>query len=539
MQNCFKLLLFMTYFVSVQNAAVAEDTAQAKYASSSMGTGLTSVVDWSTEFPFLDLMKSSREWYDWNRRSAEGINIDEHGWVTSFQKGLKPSTVFLTYPEGIPIIYRRLIVRWQGKGKLSYGWCAKKIGQVHGGDRIKVNTGSCLLTIESSDKDNPIRNITIVPEKYIDQFDAGEIFNPDFLARVKHFRALRFMDWMKTNESKQEHWQERPRIEDRTWAAEGVPVEVMVQLANEVTADPWFNIPHLANAGYIKGFAEKVKAQLKPELKAYVEHSNEVWNWVFPQSHYALEEGKKILGDNPEAFVQWHGMRTAQICDIWKQDVFQSDAERVLCVMGTGWPGIQQPALECALWVAQGNKPCYQHGIDIMAVAAYFGGCLDGENNKSYEAKILEWSGSKKKGLAKAYEQLIDGRHFECGSTVESLGELYKRYAKEASQYGLALAAYEGGQHITSNLAVTQNQEAFYNFHIELNRNPGIKPLYEQNFANWKEAGGTLFMHFLDVSSYSKHGSWGSVEYVTQPDTPKWEALMDFNRAPCWWEGCR
>jgi hypothetical protein len=31
--------------------------------------------------------------------------------------------------------------------------------------------------------------------------DAGEIFNPDWLARMRGVKALRFMDWMATNDS--------------------------------------------------------------------------------------------------------------------------------------------------------------------------------------------------------------------------------------------------------------------------------------------------------------------------------------------------
>ena len=46
-------------------------------------------------------------------------------------------------------------------------------------------------------------------------------------------------------------------------------------------------------------------------------------------------------------------------------------------------------------------------------------------------------------------------------------------------------------------------------------------------------------MHFVDVSGFSKWGSWGALEYVEQKDSPKYNALMDFiDRNPCWWNGC-
>jgi hypothetical protein len=58
--------------------------------SSSVGTGLQGLADWSSQYPFLDTMKLSRVWFDWERRTAEGIQVNGKGWVTSFDKGLRP-----------------------------------------------------------------------------------------------------------------------------------------------------------------------------------------------------------------------------------------------------------------------------------------------------------------------------------------------------------------------------------------------------------------------------------------------------------------
>jgi hypothetical protein len=60
-------------------------------------------------------------------------------------------------------------------------------------------------------------------------------------------------------------------------ASGGVALEHMVLLANTVGASPWFNIPHTADDAYIASMAAAVLASLRPDLKVYVEYSNEVW----------------------------------------------------------------------------------------------------------------------------------------------------------------------------------------------------------------------------------------------------------------------
>ena len=60
----------------------------------------------------------------------------------------------------------------------------------------------------------------------------------------------------------------------------------MIDLCNELGADPWFCMPHKANARYVERFAGLVKSRLRPDLNVYVQWSNEVWNSQFPQPKY-------------------------------------------------------------------------------------------------------------------------------------------------------------------------------------------------------------------------------------------------------------
>ncbi|UTW44876.1 cellulose-binding protein [bacterium SCSIO 12696] len=506
---------------------------------SSIGMGLSGIADWSTQFPFLNIMRSSREWYDWDRNSPEGIVVDEYGELVSVEAGVRPAVVFLTNIEEHPIVYDRYIVRWKGAGGIEYDWCAKKVGESNGGDVIETREDSCLIRVSSFDPSDPIREIEVVPAKFIENYDRGEVFNPDFLANIGRFRALRFMDWMITNGSTQNLWSDRPTPKHRSFAQKGVPIEYMVRLANELGSDPWFNMPHLATDQYIKNFAKVVQNSLDKNLTAYVEYSNEVWNWLFPQSQYALKASRELWDKEGDAYMQWHGMKTANICKIWKNEVFLEEKHRVNCVLGAHatWPGLETSSLDCPLW-KENKGSCQDHGIDSVAIAAYFTGCINTYENDLGQRKVEEWLNESDGGLQKAFEQAFDSRHFPCEFSAAEMEKVYAYHVGVARSRGLQVLAYEGGQHITGNFEETQTDQRFIALHIGLNRDERMRRLYERNFKSWRDAGGGLFFHFVDVSVPGQYGSWGALEYVTQPTSPKWQALLNMNAQPCWWDHC-
>ena len=524
-----------------------EEPQQSARKTTSMGMGLAGIADWTTQYPFLDFVKISRQLFD----TVTGNDIpeeqmDENGWLSRIEDGQLPGFIFLTNDEdGGPIDYDQFVVRWEGTGEVSYHWAARQTGTAHGGDLVSAGPGSSMLRIDSSDPEDPIRNITVVPAQHVDAFDQGEVFNPDWIERMSDFRAVRFMDWMDTNNSEQETWADRPAPNDRSYAKKGVPVEVMVQLANKLNADPWFNMPHRADLDYMRRFAQIVRDQLNPNLLAYVEHSNEVWNWGFWQTHYAFEQGQARWGEATDGpHMQWHGMRTAQMCDVWKEEVFADEAGRVHCVFGTqgGWHGLETSALNCPGWVGEGNLPCYQHGFDSVAITGYFSGCLYGASGWGGDDQVDEirsWFDDPDGGIQRGLEQLVDGRHFECDDNLQGLRTTYEYFNNVASNLGLEVVAYEGGQHITGNGHPIQEDQDFINFHIAINRAEGMKQVYADNFEMWRESGGTLFMHFVDFARPSKWGSWGALEHLGQDTSPRWEAITEFNSdVPCWWNGC-
>ena len=91
----------------------------------------------------------------------------------------------------------------------------------------------------------------------------------------RRYSLLRFMAMQNTNAQTDMVWSDRKQVGDRSYH-DGVPVERMILLANVLGADAWFCIPHAADDDYITHFAQMALDTLRPDVKVYVEYSNEV-----------------------------------------------------------------------------------------------------------------------------------------------------------------------------------------------------------------------------------------------------------------------
>ena len=523
----------------------------------SMGMGLNGINDWTTQIPFIDLMKQSRAWKDWINRTELDFDVDENDWLLSLQDGQTAGTVFLTMQENSwhgELPFDRAHVFYEGEGVIRYTVAARRINNesVTGHHVVSLDWGNAFLSIIETNPDNPIRNIRIIPEPFLDTYNAREIFNPQWLSRIEQFRALRFMDWMRTNNSTLAEWENRPKRESRTWRS--APLEIMIELANTVNAAPWFTIPHLADDNFVQQFATVLKEQLNPSLIAYIEHSNEVWNWQFQQAQYANTTGRARWGDVGNAYMQWHGMRTAQICDAFKLGHFANETDRIKCVLGvqTSYHGLQKGAMECPLWVEKGNEACHTHGFDYIAVTSYFAGALNGPSqmdsleDTEWETIMRGWIAEGDTGVQKAIDHLKTGdgfrsleRYTNYQGAAAHLQEEFEYWVDYAHSFDLEVIAYEGGQHITGNGKAVQNDDDFINFHIAINQHSEMYDIYTDVFNAWKDSGAQLHMHFVDIGKASKYGSWGALENYKQETSSRWQAIEDFNtQVACWWDNC-
>lgn len=506
----------------------------------SMAMGLSGVSDWSSQMPFIDVMKTARPWIghlpdEWggvgfDRLVAEGA-LDAQGWPRRVPDGVEAleSFILTDLPPGAVSAAGRYRVTWAGQGRL------RVIGRAHDvtnrpGNEIRFGfrpgPGPVAIRIESIDPADPIRDIVVVKVENIPLLELGALFNPDWIARIRDLRALRFMDWMKTNGSEQVTWDDRPRIDDFSYVWRGVPVEVMVRLANKVGADAWFTVPHRADDAYVTAFAEHVRDHLDPALRVYAEWSNEVWNWQFPQARWAQAQAQARWG--PEAgeapWMQYAGLRAAQVADIWR-DVFGAAApDRLVRVIATqaAWPGLEKPLLTAPLAQREGRPPPAA-SFDAYAVTGYFGfDPFDADAEASFAA-LRRWI-DRGEATQRAY------RHIRRGALRELVREIFPYHMQVAQAYGLKLVMYEGGTHLLG-LGEQVNDPVLTAFFTEFNYSPEMARLYAELIAGWRAAGGTLFNAFVDVAVPSKWGSWGALRHLDDMN-PRWATLMAWNAVP-------
>ena len=308
----------------------------------------------------------------------------------------------------------------------------------------------------------------------------------------------------------------------------------------------------MADDGYIRAFATYMRDHLDPALKAYVEYSNELWNFMFPQTAWVRDQALALWGDDAgdDAWMQFAGLRAAQMADIWRAE-FAGQENRLQIVAGThtGWPGLEEPLLMAPLALEHGHltaPPVTR--FDAYAVTGYFGYELGDEEQQD---TVLGWIvTSAAIARAKAAETGTDPETYLASHRYDlaydlaaealrqgSLGDLLRDtlpyHAGVAARNGLRLVMYEGGTHVVGQGAAVEN-DALTEFFVGFNYSPQMGALYDELLEGWTAAGGTLFNAFVDVAPPSKWGSWGALRHLDDT-TPRWAALMRANAvAPQW-----
>ncbi|MEC7794702.1 MAG: calcium-binding protein [Pseudomonadota bacterium] len=495
---------------------------------------------WSPGMQYIDLTNSS-EWLavvgnNWGAldelellkagyvtRDGEVLEIPADGKVGMHWKGI----------EGREGTY---VVQYDGEGDVSVSGDVKIISEEPGKIVFEnVSGGNMQVWVNSSDPsgtDSFVNSLSVVREEHLELFEAGATFNPDWIDLISDSRQIRFMDWMETNNSDVVSW------EDYT----GTSVENMVQLANEIGADPWFNMPHLADEDFIRQFATYVRDNLDPNLQVRVEYSNELWNYSFHQTKWMLEETKANWGEDGNIYhktANYHVKKAVEVALIW-EDVFGEGAEdRLINVIGTQSGSRSADRLLSAdLWKEYEPESYIDPAsvFEEVAVTTYFGSSTVRKSEMRDELieKINDPDVDASNWL---YEKLLDPSY--PGSIPEKIENL-KAAAEKIESYGLKMVAYEGGQHVHHSWAVKgltdQDIVALTNFMGDFVRSSEMAELYQALWDGWAAISENPFMQFGDITGSTPRGSWGI--YTSLDDTnPRAELLEELNATTDpWWD---
>ncbi|WP_410219395.1 hypothetical protein [Paracoccus sp. (in: a-proteobacteria)] len=497
----------------------------------SVAIGMAGIADWGASQPFIDIMKQSREWQgrsekEWESHSHQdlraGGHLDAESWPVSIPSSAnRVGTIILTQIAADDTsLNGRYRVTWEGTGTLTVSG-GQNLDQGVGWVEFDYTaTGESMVLVDVTA--TPVRNIRCINLKHRAAYEAGEIFRPEWLALIENFRLFRFMDWQSTNNSPLSSWADRPKLSSATWSL-GVPVEIMVALCNKAGVDGWFCFPHLATDDYIIRFAQYIQANLRDDLVAYYEYSNEVWNFQFEQAHWANQQAEALWPDHigQDGWMQFYGGRSAEMAMLL-DGVYAGTMgrHRKVITTHTAWRGLEYGILDAPRWVAmQAGRKAPKDHFDCYAVTGYFGHGLSAEDGT---AQIQTW---RQQGEMLAFQQMRAALEDE----ITGLQGQWQYQKDAADAAGLSLVMYEGGSHIVPHHSTVDADATLLPFLERFHYSEDMAALYTRAMTAFRDIGGEFFNVFVEVSGPGRHGFWGARRHVMD-ENPRWTAVTMHNR---------
>ncbi|MEI6239791.1 MAG: Calx-beta domain-containing protein [Planctomycetia bacterium] len=502
-----------------------------------IGMNLESVVDWSPAWTFTDAFNASRGWIaqefntatwgtTWDVGATNPIRVDANGnpavlttRVNAAGQTIRQMAATLMFrdtggahPAGT---YR---AEWDGTGRVTFGFDAAVIatgrtaaGRSFADLQVTPSDNGILMRVEETSPADPVRNFDVWMPASGGQTFAGQRwqpgasfspFHPLFRQRLAPFGTIRFMGMQETNTSDIRTWADRRDANDIRQGsgaqgspseplANGMSLEYMVQLANDLDADPWFNMPHMADDTFVQNFATYVRDNLEPGRKVYVEWSNEIWNfgWGFEASQWVMDQTRLPQNVGLDNW-QVAGREAKRDLDIWS-GVFSGQTSRLVRVAG-GWAAND--------WVTNRVVESMGGSFDAIAIAPYFS--PDDAKRAAYTAAtsvdtILADTGAAvgtAVGWTRTHQTLADAWSTRLGRDIQ-------------------LVAYEGGPHMDGRNA--PYQDAFY----RAVNDPRMGDIYRDYLRALDATGMDLFLDF-QFTGQAGASPWGDFAKLHRMDEP-------------------
>jgi len=503
--------------------------------NSLIGTNLGGIAYWTTEWCFVDVMKMSSDWVSldqpgyFNRAGAWGngmpINLRVDGYPAFLLPGqivgkLMLRDVHLHAPSG------QYVCLYDGDGEIDFQFDASVVlfgkgrvefkftpTEVPGCTLAYCSDNGIFLRLLKTNPANPVRNIRVIMPGFESTYQRFP-FHPYFLKSLEHYSVIRFKDWQGVDNSKEKYWKNRTLPSFASQAGH-VSYEHIVDLSNQLGANPWISVPHLADDNYVLNLALFLNSTLRHDLKLFIEYSNEVWNLLFDQGKYAQATGLalNLSPDKWTAQYRFYSQRSTEIFAIFDQ-VFKNSKIQVEKVLST-WTISTAATTEIVTWKSAWKK------ASVVAVAPYFDcGSLGSPSNSALIS-------------TKTVSQVVA----LCNATMPSIVPQVSAIATIARKYNLSLTTYEAGQSLVESAVIewgNGDNPALTALFIAVNRHPSMTMLYTLyiNALIRAKAVSVAFpmMQFVNTGFPTKYGSWGCFEFTGKPisATPKYQAFQSF-----------
>jgi len=509
-----------------------------------VGMNLENVVDWSPAWTFTDAFKASRPWISqafdtatwstsWDPADAPPLALDADGNVTALaswtnqagqgMRQLAATLMFRSLGGGYP--GGRYRAEWDGTGVVTFGFDARVVaqGRTPAGRgfadlEVTPSDAGILLRIDETSPTDPARNFNVWMPDWQGRSFVGERwrpgaafspFHPLFLQRLAPFSTLRFMGMQETNTSDLHGWADRRDAADIRQGSgpggtpsepvvNGMALEYMVQLANDLDANAWFNMPHQADDDFVRRFAGYVRDHLEPGRTVYVEWANEVWNfgWGFEASAWVAEQARRegLDGDLGQWIVA--GREAKRDFDIWSA-VFAGQESRLVRVAA---------GQAANPWIVEQITDAMGGAFDAIALAPYI--TPTDVQRDSYSA-------------ATTVETVLADTRANVATSVQWVADHRALADRLAGRLGrpVRLVAYEGGPHLDGRGAAYQGA-----FHAATN-DRRMGDIYREYLVGLDAAGLELFVDF-QFTGAAGATTWGDFAKLHRMD----EALDSAHR---------
>jgi uncharacterized protein YjdB len=340
-------------------SAITVTTAPATTRVNMLGMNLGNPgTDYSEDLAFADAFRSMRYWI--KAGGGGEPSFDVNYWPTEDAEAL----VWAGQKSNTSGTYK---LSFTGQANITSG-NASIVNKVYNSGTnlttadVVIATNTSALSINFTGTSGGVKNVKLMRPITVGSstsYPTSTIFTDFFINNIAPYKVLRSLGWVATNWSPDSLWSDRttwqmarqspPGIPGYTygWEGRGASWEGFIMLANQTNKDVWITIPAKATDDYITKLAQlfkygsnlsgipytstqanPVNPPLNSDLKIYVEYSNEIWNWQFSQTDYAVEKALLEPANSPIRFdnetddftlgLRYKAMRSVQTSDIFR-----------------------------------------------------------------------------------------------------------------------------------------------------------------------------------------------------------------------------
>jgi hypothetical protein len=500
-------LIIISIFISIINVSTPV----------SIGGNLDALRDWSRSLPYVNLIRQGRGWGNpdtpWTVNTSLADPIT--GWpIADFGIQLSSEAVdmggtYLLTANGYADVLLEGGSRDSIKNK-TYDSTTNTLTA-----SVIVREGSNGLILKFLNTTGPgLQNISVLQPGY--NLSAKSNITNLMLAHLSRFNLIRFMDWTDTNDNFEVNWNETTPL---NWPLyhppKHNPWQTIPYLINQfnTSIDPWINIPHNASDDYIVNLARLMLNELNPTSNIYIEYSNEVWNYEFPQARANLAAANDSVYNHGDPFhfaydnstdvYAWANRRiayqTKHISDLFKTVFGEENVgpyKRVRPIL-TGQADTPRIAIDCLdyLNIIHGPPTNFIHGI---AIAPYFS-----------LGPYKTWSNL-------TVDQVLDGLNISMQKYLPEQGWSQQGpvgiHAIYAAWYKLPVHSYEGGPDTVNGCGSCSLQAK-----INATRHSRLTDICVTFLNGWYRFGFETFNWYTGgATETTQYGAWGLLEDMRQ-----------------------